>query len=306
MVKKLSDVLLQQLEEDAFNEAELDLSGQYLTTEQVKVLVKALKHNQTVTSLNLHSTGTNDLACVSLAELTTIDTLDISYNAVTAEGARALSRGTFKHLNLSANPIGNQGALFFEAVPLISLDISSCGLMGEEIAPLFKNTSLKKLMLSCQGLTNGALQFLPENLILEELDLEEDDFTEEGMSYIEANHSLKMLKLNSNYLLDKGIERCSKNTSVEILEVFQTHMSDQGAKALALNAHLKKLNVSGNHLTSEGAIALLKHPTLESIDFSYNRITREALLFYQSLEDTQLKDVDFFENFMDRSYSVLS
>lgn len=303
MVKKLSDALLQQLEEDAFNEAELDLSGQYLTIEQIKALVKALKHNQTVTSLNLDNTGANDLACVSLAELTTIDTLDIPYNAITAEGARALSRGSFKHLNLSANPIGNQGALWFEDSPLISLDLSGCDLMGEEIAPLFKNTSLKRLMLGCQGLTDGVLQFLPDNLILEELDLEYNKLTEEGMIYIEANQSLKTLILSFSHILDKGAERCSRNTSIEVLTVSQTHLSDQGAKALALNPRLKKLDISGNHLTSEGAIALLKHPTLESIDFSYNRITREALLFYQSLDDTHLKDVNFFENFMDRSYS---
>lgn len=96
----------------------LNLSGNMIDDEKVKILAGGLLENQTVTQLDLSQNKISDRGARALAKVldsrNVVDRLNLSDNLIHVEGGRAIARSLktapVRCLDLRLNRIGNEGA----------------------------------------------------------------------------------------------------------------------------------------------------------------------------------------------------
>lgn len=105
MQRKFSDDLLKEITSKTFKGSILNLSEKDITNEQTHALVDALNTNPDITQLFLAGCLLTDDQAKTLSNLTHITDLDVSDNALSNQGAAALTKLPLKKLNLSSNLI---------------------------------------------------------------------------------------------------------------------------------------------------------------------------------------------------------
>ena len=235
--------------------------------------------------------------------ITSLQSLDVSHNNITAEGAETLSTiiqqsTCLETLDVSWNKIEVNGALA----------------LGEA---LHTNNSLHVLKVLGNAIgSEGAIllsQGLVHNHTLQELDVTWNYIGVNGAralaEALHTNNSLQVLNVSGNDIGVDGAKALAEalhtNNSLQVLNVSGNDIGVDGAKALAEALHtnnsLQVLNVSGNDIGVDGAKALAEalhtNNSLQVLNVSGNDIgddgadaLAEALHTNNSLQELYISD----------------
>ena len=261
-------------------ESKLDLSGEGLCDEDLAALTDILA---CIKELDLSYNDIGDHGAMTLAGIGTIEFLDLhnglrgydSYeNHITATGAKALAETGLKKLNLSGNPIGNQGIEFLASNKTITeLRVSDCDISDQGSSTLFKvNSTITKVDLSTNALQDNGVKTLAANHTLKELDLSNCGIHEDGALCISENDSLTRLKLSANGIKNKGATRLAAHPALVSLDLRGCDISDDGIAAFSSNSGIQELFLSDNQITQEGLKRLSGNHSLVCLHLSNNPI----------------------------------
>lgn len=237
------------------HDGRLDLCKQNLGVDGAKMIVGALKQNQSVKHLLLGTNKIGNEGAKILSEAiehnNTLETLYLGCNYIESEGAIALCQALENNTDIKSvwfkrNPIGK------DSVPaLINL--------------LKKNKNIRTL-----DLVNTCL---------------EDGFCD-LFDYLKENGSIERLYLSGNYLTPQYIRHLSaaleRNKTIKALFLSVNNFGDEGAdflaKSLAQNTVLEELSVASCGLQEAGIISLLdaleNNKNLKHLDLGYASSTR--------------------------------
>ena len=265
-VKKSLDLICRSHDKDSLSTAlkcctylqSLDLSSNYIGSDDAVALAERLK------------------CCANL------QTLDLSGNSIGSDGAVALAEGlkcctNLKTLNLKNNRIGSDGALALAKV------LKCC-------------VNLQTLNLRDNGIGSDGAVALAEGLEcctnLQTLDLSSNSFGSDGavalVEGLKCCTNLQTLYLSYNSFGSDGVVALAGGlkccTNLQTLYVMSNRFGSDGAVALAEGlkccANLQTLDLSYNSIGSDGAVALaegLKCCTnLQTLDLSYNSISSDG------------------------------
>ena len=202
------------------NTTSLDLSNCNITPHGAITLASALRCNTRITDLNL------------------------SYNTIGSEGAKAIADSlpstSITRLNLSSNGIEDEGA--------------------QAIAQSLPSTSILSLELRNNAIRGGGAQAIAHSL---------------------PSTSIFLLDLSSNAIGSEGakaIAHSLPSTNISLLELSGNAIRDTGAKAIAQSlpsTSILSLDLSHNAIEDEGAKAIaqsLPSTSIFSLDLSHNAI----------------------------------
>ena len=210
--------------------------------------------------------------------ITSLQSLDVTANSITAEGAETLSQiiqqtTCLETLDVTRNRFGVKGALS----------------LGEA---LHTNSSLHVLDVSWNAIGGNGARALSEalhaNNSLQVLDISFNDIGDDGAKALaealHTNNSLQVLNVSHNDIWDDGVKALAEalhtNNSLQVLNVSTNAIGEDGAKALAealhVNTSLKTLHLMENEIGADGARslseALVHNHTLQKLDVSWSDI----------------------------------
>ena len=245
-VKLITEVL-----KNNFFLEKIDLSSNSIKNEGMKYIVNGLISNQTLHSLIIPNNEINEKGILYLES--------------------KLKLCKLKHLNVSCNPISNNGLIALghclakeKLGEIIYLNIAECSIIFDSfyqfIKIISKNHKIQTLILTKNNLSGKKWNFL------------EDSF---------KSLSLKSISLGS----------CSLGKDIkDIADIFR------------FNLTIKNLDLSHNQIHDDGFEAFKKYPKqnliLEELDVSSNYISdKSASEFFQNLEEnTTMLKLNFFDN----------
>eukprot|EP01132_Coremiostelium_polycephalum_P010256 gene10256-12580_t len=270
----------------------LDISSNFLTRESIIALSEALKHNHTITTLDLsfNSIGTNGIYLADMIKLnTTIQSIYLMGNQLNNDSVIAIAEAlrtknsTITEISLSENDF--------------------CDEIGSVIGDLFQsNKSIKTLDLSFNDLSETTAigfseAFLHNDCSLETINLSDCDLGSHGgaVPFFRALQS---------------------NTTVQQLILWSCELSDPKVKeelALALrhNHTLTSVSLGFNSFTSDDICVLVHkglkfNKTISSISFSNNYITSIGGVTVAELlrHNTTIKELSLFDNRLDNTAAI--
>jgi uncharacterized protein (TIGR02996 family) len=233
----------------------LDLSRCYLTTTALRAILTS-PHLNGLTELDVDSCDGRDLAGLfAVAPLPALRKLSLASSKVTAAAVVSLAHSRLAEglemLDLSDNAVGADGAAALAGSPgrnLRTLRMSGCVLTDEGIARLAESPRLARVedlaLDSNDASVEGAraLASSPHLSALRSLDLGFNDLGDEGLALLASSPHLRTLTT---------------------LDVAHAEVGDQGLIALANSAvlpHLCKLRLDHSSLTAAGLQALARSP----------------------------------------------
>jgi hypothetical protein len=233
---------------------DLDLSHEGLSEANVKDLARALKHNHSLTGLNLGGNeisddGAKDIA-MALQINHTLTTLYLSDNQIRHAGAKDIAMAlidthTLARLDVGANPISDAGA---KDIAMALQDNHSLTILD-----------LCENQISDAGTTDLAMA-LKVNHTLAELYLGVNETSDGGAKDIaialKYNHTLRALGLDRNHISDTGAKDIATalkdNHTLTTLHLFGNEISD------AVTADIKSF-ISRNNTYREKHTEALKY-----------------------------------------------
>ncbi len=218
----------------------------------------------------------------SLAQCKTLETLNVSETAVSAEtiqtwaGLKALRELKICRAKLQLTETAKAfqawtalreldftGTILDDAslVPLTTArNLESLNLTGSKLTdfglrPLNKLSKLKKLYLSeIPTLTGKGFEELDSLGTLEALYANDSGITDAGMLYIARNRGVKFLDLDRTKITDAGMRELATPRGLETLSVEETIVSNDGLLVVAEKAKkLMKVNARKSKITPAGA-----------------------------------------------------
>ena len=279
-----------------------------LTSKGIKNIIKYLKNNLFIESLNLSGNSLKnegfDLICKGLNNNISLNNLNISHNDIQNTGIKKslkiINTTKLYSINLSNNPILDEGLITFanslrHFPELRILNISNCGIEFKGFKELLKVLQsvrrIETLDISKNKL--GSKEF-------EELKIYFNSF---GIKYLnlsrcqlgdisayplgeslQQNETIRKLNISNNKITDNGfrsfIYLFNNNNTMESFDCSNNFISDLTMKDCLLyleyNHTLKYLNLYDNQLRNEIGTLLLdilgKNKTLLSINLLYNRV----------------------------------
>jgi tetratricopeptide (TPR) repeat protein len=145
------------------------------------------------------------------------------------------------------------------------LDLSSLGLMDEDLACLTSFTSLKWLSLRRTSITADGIQHLAVATTLEELYLKETRISDDSVSLLAPLTSLRVLDLGNTKIDDTSMEHLRHLNQLEELSVRETAFTDDGASHLARLTHLRIIDMRDTKITNTGLWHLINLEHLEQL-----------------------------------------
>ncbi|MGC0372151.1 MAG: hypothetical protein DGJ47_000857 [Rickettsiaceae bacterium] len=250
----------------------LNIGNNNLSENTLEMLAKALRHNKSITNLNLcwnktKGKSTGDILN-ALKKNNTLQKLNLYNNEIGREEAYHLNKlvnTNLQILDLGSNPIEKEGAKFLSQA-------------------LRSNSSLTHLDLSRTNLGAAGVKLLSESLSLNKsliyLNLYHNNIGKKGAAYLgealEKNKTLKTLLIHFNNLCEEGIEFI--------------------AKALQYNTSLTEIDLSSNNTTpyqhyhrDDQEIQQLQETLTNSADKISHSIS-QMLKFNNTLEILHLRE----------------
>jgi len=254
----------------------LDLNDQDLNASDIQELVKNLKDNTYLTTLNLRGNSIGEEGALFLSENNTLSSLILTGTQISEQGAIALvQHPTLTSLDLSQNQIGNAGAI-----------------------ALAKNTTLKVLNLADNQISHVGAGAFAENATLTSLNLMENHINDNGTINLAKNKTLLSLNLSLNQVSDRGAIALAENSTIVSLMLHHNKVGVEGAKAFSKNMWLTTLDLSYNQIKPEGTSFLAKNTVLISLylrgnvinnfgttDLAKNNTLRVLDLSYNQISD---------------------
>jgi Ran GTPase-activating protein (RanGAP) involved in mRNA processing and transport len=297
------------------NDGRLDLCKQNLGADGARMIVGALKQNQSVKHLLLGTNKIGNQGAIDLSEAiahnNTLETLYLGCNYIESEGAIALCEALEQNTDIKSvwfkrNPIGK------DSVPaLINL--------------LKKNKNIRTLDLVNTGLEDGfcdLFDYFKENTCIERLYLSGNYLTPQYIAHLadvlEHNKTLKALFVSVNNFGDEGASHLAKglakNTTLEELSVASCGLKEVGIisllDALVCNKNFKHLDLGyasstrvlqskGNEISDLAAQRLLKFienaPQLASVNLAKTRIPNTYKHIFANFTHINIR-IDGFKN----------
>jgi Ran GTPase-activating protein (RanGAP) involved in mRNA processing and transport/RNA recognition motif-containing protein len=280
---------------------------------QIPKISSYIRAKKSLRRVNLSNNALDDadlkIFCAGLAE-SSVTVLDLSYNDISAEGAKYLA-----------------SVLRKKNCALVELNLGFNRLCGEGIQHLAKaleiNTSLRTLHVERNYLDNQGSKaigtILSQNKSLERLNVSRALF-DESYGYdqiangLRSNTTLKSLRLQRCKLGPDGARaiaaalKTNEKSAIMDIDVHFNKIGVLGAQEIGLmlasNTKIEKLNLQYNNIGVEGARHIAKgletNKTLIALDISYNTIKDDgAKLFYKLIQNVGvLKNVKLEENFI--------
>jgi Leucine Rich Repeat (LRR) protein len=195
-----------------------------------------------------------------------ITEVNLTANKIGDIGAIALSEiPTIEVLIISNNEVTIEGAtalvkgkfkeLDFTANPFLSSNIKKPGEETEFFNALIASNTLTTLDLTYTYFDSKFMaNLIANNTSIKKLVLAGCGLTNEVFKLIINNSTLEELELPYNEkITDKGAEYISENIGLKALNLLRTNITDIGAKSLSEHPTLKKLNLIDTQLTIKGA-----------------------------------------------------
>jgi Leucine-rich repeat (LRR) protein len=230
-----------------------------------------------------------DVDCTLIANLTAIQTLDVSWcNTITDAGITDLARlGTLSSLNLNkCNGITDIGVAELARLPLLqNCNLSGCTkITNAALGMLVASQTLQTLDLSgCNNITDAGLAFLAKLPALKTLKLFRcAGVTDTGLGSLASSPSLEELGLCScTRITDTGLDYLSRTSSLQALQLSGcTNITAVGLAGLAPLPSLRTLVVSRYNLAVDvGLSALAKLPSLQNLDLSWCRTITDSNIY---------------------------
>lgn len=210
----------------------LNLPRLGLTDSDMPNVITFLKQRPEIKKLYLTQNEIRVSGAKALAEVSTITSLELSYNyLISDEGAIALSNNkNFKYLGLANDNIGVAGAkALTKAQNLIELNLARNNIGDEGAAAFESNSSITTLNLSNNGISDV------------------------GVIALARNKKITNLNLSTNHLKNHAI-------------------TDVGALALAETQTIISLNLDNNCIGEVGHEALVNNKTIKNLSFMNNGV----------------------------------
>ena len=262
-------------------------------------LVHALKSVEGILYFDLSENNLPSLGCIEIAKLLSgnehnqglckLNSLNLSDNNITAEGAKHLSTA-LTHTNCKLNSLN-----------LKDNNITDKGVKHLYTALIHTTCKLNSLNLSDNNITAEGAKHLSTalthtNCKLNSLNLKDNNITDKGVKHlytalIHTNCKLNSLNLRDNNITDEGVKLLSTaltrtNCKLNSLDLWHNNITDEGVKHLCralihTNCKLNSLDLRANHITDEGVKHLSKALThtnckLNSLNLGFNKITQEG------------------------------
>jgi hypothetical protein len=204
----------------------------------------------------------------------TLQTLNLWYNSIGADGAGALKLPpTLQSLNLYNNSIGADGAGALKLPPTLqSLNLYNNSIGDVGAGALKLPPTLQSLDLGGNSIGDesaGALKLPPT---LQTLDLSDNSIGDVGTGALKLPPTLQSLRLWNNFIGDVGAGALKLPPTLQSLDLSGNSIGADGAGALKLPPTLQSLNLYNNSIGDVGAGALKLPPTLQTLDLSANSI----------------------------------
>ena len=183
--------------------------------------------------LSVSGNGVGDTALTSLAALSSLKELDLSYTEISDAGLKKLP--PLQSLDLNATEIGDDG---FEVL---------AGMSG-----------LKQLRINYGRFTDKGVQRIAALKNLESLELARSRVSDESMQAIASLPNLRRLNLDYTNVSDKGVAVLAKaQPKLEVLRLDSANITDAAIDALGTLGTLKELNLYHTLVTEKA------HQTLQ-------------------------------------------
>jgi internalin A len=221
----------------------------------------------------------------SIANLTTLTRLDLTYNKIGAEGALAL-KGlvNLTSLDLSYNHIGPKGVQALKGlVSLTSLNLSFNDIGPEGVQALKSLVNLTSLNLSFNDIGPEGVQALKGLVGLTSLNLRNNDIGAKEVQALKGLVNLTSLNLDNNRLGAEGVQALKGLVNLTSLDLGKNFIGAEGAQALKGLVNLTSLNLDNNRIGAEGAQALKGLVNLTSLNLDNNRIGPEGVQVLRGL-----------------------
>ena len=276
----------------------LDLSskeGLYrnrICSEGVSLITKVLKNNYFLEKIDLSSNSIKNEGLKyivnGLMSNITLQTLNLQNNEITEKGISylesKLTMSKLKHLNISCNPISDNGLISLgnciggkQLNEIVSLNISECSVTFESFFPFIKkiskNLKIQILISNKNNLSSNNKWHLLDDffkkLSLKSLSLGSCNLNQdmkEISNIFKFNPTIKYFDLSHNKITDENFEFFQTypkdNLTLEEFDISSNYISDKSAKVffknLEENNNILKLNFFDNHLGNESAEAIME------------------------------------------------
>ena len=242
----------------------------------VPEILSYLDTHQKIRTLYVEKNKLTNEGAALLANNKYLEKLHIDQNNIGAEGAAALIKHGWSYIDISNNPIGDQGAVGLSKLTTLKILIATKSNIGDEGAvALAKLPDLKELNLMDNPVSDKGAIALAKNSSISGLKIG-NQVGDAGAEALAHGH-FEYLEI-SGPVTHIGASALANYSKVEILTLIDNKIGDQGASALAnsKNKHLTSLAIINNNIGDEGAAALAKSQNLQQLALDHNQIGNQG------------------------------
>lgn len=257
--KRQFDKLLKQIADNTYCYNNLELTTDFLYPAGRKehddafaMFINALKQNSYIKKLSLVNQNITNEQAIVLAEVDTLEEINLEKNVLFTEAFVALAKSNVKILSLEENTYISRyyyGQKDHAELPNIlttnkiitDLNLSKTLSGNNFIAAIFaNNTSIKILDLSCNHPYTEGLRPLEHNKTLQHLNLSRCRLTDEAAEIIAKNSGLHTLIIDESKITNKGGQFLSTHPTLKVLSIIDSDMTAEGLRCF-LSSGLEKL-----------------------------------------------------------------
>jgi Leucine-rich repeat (LRR) protein len=197
-----------------------------------------------------------------------------------------------KHIDLTGNLIGDNGAALLAQIELEELNLTQNQVTSEGAFSLSKS-KVKTLNITANPVGDAGAKALSLSTHLESLEVRECNITNSGAREVLKSPTLKKVNLSTNQLSDDCLSEFSSNSTLEALDLSQNKFTDKAAIFISQHKKIKSLDLSSNYIRDEGVGAIASCQSLIELDLSQNPITE---IGFRKLFNSSLKRLTLFNN----------
>jgi Leucine-rich repeat (LRR) protein len=285
----------------------------YVCLKSVPVRPQYWKHLADVKNLlvlRVPSNAFDDAACVEIAKLPKLKTLDISSTSISNKGMDALAplSDTITSLDVSLCEISDEGltvvkqfakleAIFLRtgrlrpftakgfsnfagAKKLIHLDFAMSSVKDDVMAVLPTATpNINVLyMPGCKQITDAAFSHVSKLQKVNNFFARDTQFGDQGMEAISSLPNLMTVQVGNTRVGDAGLLKyCDKKCPVDRLVIDNTKVTDKGLVNLYKLPNLRSLSLTADNITDASVPSLIKLKKLQGLGVRHTKITQAGI-----------------------------
>lgn len=244
-----------------------------------------------ITELKLRA---NDITAKNinlLAALPSLKSLDLSHNKISDAGVEVFQHvTTLNQLSVAGCDITKEGAAFLSETGLIELDLSYNPIGDDGARAIALNKTIRYLKLDATSIQFLGTDALAKNQCLEELSLIGNGIGDAGIKALSQNQSLRFLDVTACGLSSRAVLYLSSMSTLLGLIIDRNCLGELGAIDLALNPTLKSLKASGCAINETGARKFLDNKSLVDLCLDSNEISDKTLM---DLDLRVIKNIEY-------------